>query len=81
MMISKNNVDEIISRRISNLLDYSNLNQTDIARLTNIDRTSISKIKSGVRKVSASELNKFAKIFNVPIDYLLGNETISSDNK
>ncbi|KRK87527.1 hypothetical protein FD17_GL000924 [Lentilactobacillus sunkii DSM 19904] len=53
----------------------SDLSQAEIARRMGMDRTAFSKIKSGTRRVSAEELNKFADIFDVTTDYLLGRKT------
>lgn len=67
-------IDQNLARRIAYLQEQTALSQMEIAKRVGIDRTAFSKIKSGTRKVSAQELNKFADIFNVTTDYLLGRE-------
>ncbi|ERL63819.1 hypothetical protein L248_2112 [Schleiferilactobacillus shenzhenensis LY-73] len=38
-----------------------------------MDNSSLSRIESGDRKVSAEEVSKFASLYGVTTDYLLGN--------
>jgi transcriptional regulator with XRE-family HTH domain len=46
------------------------MTQTDLAEASTIDRTAISKIETGARKVSAEELETFARVFQVPVDQM-----------
>ncbi|WP_010078343.1 helix-turn-helix domain-containing protein [Liquorilactobacillus mali] len=70
--ISKDS-DEILKTKIINLREKNKLTQNGLAEKVGLDATIISKIENGTRKVSSSELNRFANIFSVSADYLLGN--------
>lgn len=80
MSYNTDNVDDILAKRISYLFERSELTQSEIAFKTGIERTALSKMKSGHRKVSADELNKLAKVFHVTTDYLLGNTNKKDEN-
>lgn len=60
-------------RRIINLREENNLSQVDLAKKLDMDKSTMSKIEHGTRKVSSDELQKMVNIFNVSADYLLGN--------
>lgn len=64
-----------LPERIINLREIDNMSQTDLAKKMNIDKSAMSKIENGTRKVSSEELNQIATIFNVSSDYLLGRNT------
>lgn len=51
-----------------------NLKQKDVAKLLNIDATSISAYETGNATPPAEVLMKIASIYNVTTDYLLGIE-------
>ena len=72
--------DDRLRNNIINLRESRNLSQSELAKLMGIHNSYISKIESGTRKVSTSELNKLAEIFNVSTDYLLGRKE-NQDNK
>lgn len=63
---------ELLTKRLIDLRESSGLSQSDVARRIGIDNSSLSRIESGSRKVSAEELAKFADLFDVTTDYLLG---------
>lgn len=48
------------------------MNQVQLAKKMGFDKSTMSKIENGTRKVSSDELRKLSKIFNVSADYLLG---------
>lgn len=64
---------ELLTKRLIDLREASGLSQSEVARRIGIDNSSLSRIESGARKVSAEELAKFAGLFDVTTDYLLGN--------
>ena len=64
--------------RIVDLREKANMNQVELAKKMGFDKSTMSKIENGTRKVSSDELRKLSKIFNVSADYLLGNENESS---
>ncbi|KRM84146.1 Cro CI family phage transcriptional regulator [Limosilactobacillus coleohominis DSM 14060] len=58
--------------RIVDLREKANMNQVQLAKKMGFDKSTMSKIENGTRKVSSDELRKLSKIFNVSADYLLG---------
>ncbi|APP13094.1 hypothetical protein BSG92_12500 [Lactiplantibacillus plantarum subsp. plantarum] len=65
--------DKNLASRIINLRESKNMKQSDLARRLSLDKSSMSKIENGTRKVSSDEVLKIANIFEVSTDYLLGN--------
>lgn len=65
--------------RIVDLREKANMNQVELAKKMGFDKSTMSKIENGTRKVSSDELRKLSKIFNVSADYLLGNGNESSE--
>lgn len=85
-MMQETSSDDRLRNNIINLRESRNLSQSELAKLMGIHNSYISKIESGTRKVSTSELNKLAAIFDVSTDYLLGRKenessTESQENK
>ena len=73
--------DDRLRNNIINLRESRNLSQSELAKLMGINNSYISKIESGTRKVSTSELNKLAEIFDVSTDYLLGRKENESSTE
>ena len=76
--------EERLRNNIVNLRESRNWSQKELATRLGIDSSYISKIESGNRKVSTSELDKISSLFNVTTDYLLGRdvkEENSTDTK
>ncbi|TFZ24435.1 helix-turn-helix domain-containing protein [Lactiplantibacillus plantarum] len=65
--------DKNLASRIINLRESKNMKQSDLARRLSLDKSSMSKIENGTRKVSSDEILKIANVFEVSTDYLLGN--------
>lgn len=63
---------DILTKRLVDLRENSGLSQSEVARRIGIDNSSLSRIESGSRKVSAEELSKFATLYDVTTDYLVG---------
>lgn len=64
--------------RIVDLREKQGITQTELAKKMGLDKSSMSKIENGTRKVSSDELRKLSDIFEVSADYLLG--TVSKKN-
>ena len=64
--------EERLRNNIANLRESRNWSQKELATRLGIDSSYISKIESGNRKVSTSELDKISSLFHVTTDYLLG---------
>lgn len=56
------------------------MTQTELAKKMGLDKSSMSKIENGTRKVSSDELRKLSDIFDVSADYLLGTVSKKSNN-
>ena len=57
--------------KIKNLRAQVDLSQEDLANLLQMRRVSLSQIENGERKISAEEIAKFSKAFNIASDVLL----------
>lgn len=60
-----------LSLRIVDLREKNGMTQTELADKMGLDKSSMSKIENGSRKVSSDELKKLSRIFSVSADYLL----------
>jgi len=64
-----------LGAKIKKIRENLDLSQERIAKLLGISRVAISQIENGDRKVSAEEIAKLSRIFNMPSDILLDLET------
>ena len=69
------NYNSKLGARIKKIRETIGLSQGFISKGLEIDRSSISQIETGKRKVSAEELAGLARIFNISSDVLLGFES------
>jgi len=60
-----------IGKRIKILREQAGYSQEKLAGLLKMSRVSLSQIETGVRKISADEIAKLSKVFNVTSDILL----------
>lgn len=58
--------------RIVDLREKREMTQTELAKKMGLDKSSMSKVENGSRKVSSDELRRLSDIFDVSADYLLG---------
>lgn len=58
--------------RLKALRQSMNLPQEQLARLLNVDRSTISSYESSMRQPSLDTLSRIADVFGVSTDYLLG---------
>lgn len=65
-------MSKLLAQRLVLLREAAGLSQSVVAKHIGIDNSSLSRIESGARKVSAAELAKFSDLFNVTADSLLG---------
>ena len=66
--------DKKLAQRIVDLRESADMKQAELGRRLNLDRSAMSKIENGSRKVSSDELLKIAEIFGVSTDFLLGHD-------
>lgn len=60
-----------LSKKIKNLREKLGFSQEGLAKELDISRVAISQIENGERKISAEEIAKLSKAFNMPTDILL----------
>ena len=58
-------------KRIRDLREDKDLNQTQIAEILNMSQTGYSKYETGENDIPTSVLIKLAKFYNVSTDYIL----------
>lgn len=61
-----------IAERLRESRKAAGLSQGQVAKLLNMHRPTISEIEAGNRRVSAEELDTFAKTYDVTVSWLLG---------
>ena len=62
---------ETIGRAISRLREQQGWSQRQLAKWVALDQSAVSRIEAGRRRVSATELQRFADAFHVSADALL----------
>ena len=60
--------------------EQAGLSQGQVSRLLNVHRPTISEMEAGRRKVSAEELIKLAKLYDVSLEWLTEDKKEDSDN-
>jgi transcriptional regulator with XRE-family HTH domain len=65
----------IIASRLREARKMAGLSQAQAAKELGLHRPSISEAEAGNRKVSADEIAKLAKLYDVSVSWLLGNGT------
>lgn len=64
-------------RRIRDLREDNDMNQTQVAKILGMSQTGYSKYETGENDLPTAILIKLADLYNTSIDYLLGQ----TDNK
>ncbi len=59
-------------RRIRDLREDRDMNQTEIAKILGMSQTGYSKYETGENDIPTAILIQLAKFYNTSIDYLLG---------
>ena len=65
--------------RIKILREKNALTQTELGKVLNLPKQSISRIEKGRRKVSPKELVKISKLFNIPSIFILKDGWIENE--
>jgi transcriptional regulator with XRE-family HTH domain len=70
-----------INERLREAREASGLSQGQVAKKMGLHRPTVTEIEAGRRKVSADEIGEFAKIYDVPISWIVDGpqESNSSD--
>ena len=66
-----------LGERLKALRIENHLRQDRVARLVNVEKSSISMYETGMRQPSYTTLVRLADVFNVTTDYLLGRTNSS----
>ena len=59
-------------RRIRDLCEDMDLNQTQVAKMLSMSQTGYSKYETGENDIPTAVLIKLAEFYNTSVDYLLG---------
>jgi transcriptional regulator with XRE-family HTH domain len=70
---------EGLARRLKEAREYLGLSQEYVAQQTGIPRPAISEIEAAKRNVSSLELKRFSKLYERPVEYLLGTEEMEEE--
>ena len=62
----------IMYKRIRDLREDRDLNQTEIAKILEMSQTGYSKYETGENDIPTAVLIKLARFYNTSVDYLLG---------
>lgn len=62
----------IMYKRIRDLREDKDLNQTEVAKILQMSQTGYSKYETGENDIPTAVLIKLASFYNTSIDYLLG---------
>ena len=72
-MLELNNGGYNFKMKIKELRIKNNMSQVDLSRKLKYSRTLVSKWEKGEREPNVATLIEIAKLFNVSVDYLVGN--------
>lgn len=63
-----------MGERLREARRYLGLKQDEVAQYLKIQRTALSEIEAGNRRVEALELNRLAKLYRQPVAYFIGED-------
>ena len=78
-MKNSEEIRKIISSRLMLARQQAGLSQSQVAKLLEMSRPSVTEIEAGRRKVSAEELVAFSKVYKVDINWLSEQEAEGVD--
>ena len=68
-------------RRIRDLREDKDLNQTEVAKMLGMSQTGYSKYETGENDIPTAVLIKLARFYGTSIDYLLGETNVKTRYK
>lgn len=68
--------DDMLGRRLQQARRALGLTQTDVGQKMNMATSTVSELEAGKRRVSGTELYKFARIYRRPLAFFLGGEDV-----
>ena len=63
-----------LSKRLKEIREEKGLSQRELAKLLNIDKSTVAKYETGERSPDADMIVKLADFFDVSTDFLLGRK-------
>lgn len=66
------------AQRLTSLRESKDLKKKDLAKILNVSSSSISQYENGTNMPGYDILSRLSEYFNVSIDFLLGNDTITN---
>lgn len=79
MTKTSENQKSTIGIRLKEARIMAGLSQNQVANMIDIPRPSVSEIESGNRQVSAVEISRLCDIYDVSVNWVLGNKKDSVD--
>lgn len=70
---------QTIGKRLAEIRKSKKFKQTELAEMLNISQQVISNIERGVTAPDIEQLKKFADIYNISLDQLVGRDFFSDD--
>lgn len=70
---------QTIGKRLAEIRKSKNFKQTELAEMLNVSQQVISNIERGVTAPDIEQLKKFADIYNISLDQLVGREFLGDD--
>ena len=70
---------QTIGKRLAEIRKSKNFKQTELAEMLNVSQQVISNIERGVTAPDIEQLKKFADIYNISLDQLVGREFFGED--
>lgn len=67
-----------LGERLREARRYLGLKQEEVAQYLKIQRSALSEIEAGNRRVEALELNRLAKLYRQPVAYFIGENDASA---
>jgi len=64
----------LIATRLREAREMAGLSQAQVAKLLGLHRPSVSEAEAGKRSVTAEEISKLAEIYDVDVQWLLGED-------
>jgi len=71
-MVPREPTKEAVAQRLRLAREQAGLSQGQVAKLVGMHRPTITEIEAGRRSISAQELARFAELYAVETDWLLG---------
>lgn len=65
---------QVLGARLRDARRYLGLKQDEVAQHLKIQRSALSEIEAGHRRVEVLELNRLAKLYRQPVSYFIGED-------